>query len=159
MVEFVPEQISIEFARERRRRAVAIEPEPAVFVDDDGVLAVVVDGVSLRDRIGGGEVRQFEIRILEMIRVRFKHIARLLRRGVAVVPRPVGKIEGADLTGWLARSRRWKFRCRASQIDDARMVPPLAHPFGVFPGQFVALQFLAAICSSLCPPNQMGNSS
>src|ERR1019366_1607145 len=54
---------------------IAVQPEPAVLVYDDGALAVVVYRAALRDRTGGCEGRQPEFRVLEMVRMRLEDVA------------------------------------------------------------------------------------
>ena len=92
---------------EMRRRAVAVQPEPVIFVDERGVLDLFrrrghppAGGEALLGRVlqvGHLEEWRFfaECMIDELIRVNLVRIVGRVRRHVAVLPRPAGMIEGA----------------------------------------------------------------
>jgi len=56
------------------------------------MLAVVVKGTALGNRVGLSERRQLKVRLLEMITVNLENIARLLRIDITVIPWASGKV-------------------------------------------------------------------
>ena len=129
----------IEFAGQGRRAAVAIEPQPTVLVENDGIFFFI----SLGSLWHPSEVADAKERILVVVFVGLKRVTGSVGRLPAVVPRPVGEVQDANLAGRLSRDGCWGFVIGIPD-HNAGVVPAFLQPLGVLQDQTIGGKFVTS---------------
>jgi hypothetical protein len=114
----------------------AVQSQPTILVDDDRIPAA--RRPAQRTRVAD-DVLQLEIRIEEMVGMEIEGVGRIFGRAPPVVPRAVGKIEGAHFPDRLAGLGTCGLVLRVPNYD-ARVIPAFLDPGGVLPRQFRTAQ-------------------